>query len=1194
MAHVFCYWPRPFFYAFGNTPAVCLTDHLSPEEDAEVLLLGCGDVRNLLYTMFVDDSHGRVGKAKLDVTCCDLEPGVLARNILLFSMLADDIQGKHTDHIWSFYYDIYLSDETSKFVTAQARKLSKLSGSMEVWHNGAYGKWLRMVSVGSLETLHGLWSNYARVSGFSAAQKETFAQNYAHGVEESKKMAKGLDAAAPVRCVEAFASKDPSFTESLYGCQEQLWKTGTTSTTGKTARTPNPTLAFTGNGDNFCLHYASNPALGFHLLPIIVACKGPKKVGKKTTPSTIFIECRRQFSSWTTKFRSTLQASLKSTGCGIVFRFFVGDVFAVCTGLQEAGRATGIDCYPHAWSPTQLVLNEADYCIGDNAERPNQLAAPTRFNTIDTSNLVDHVGMLNLLTATIPLLQKSLSSTLLTESLANDGAKATESLQDGLFGDPLTMALLLGVFPSSYFVGYSSRSTAANALLIAISDPQKRGARFERIPWKALQSGFTDELPDLEAKISVDPAQLYSFLYQKIYLLMFEHENLSNRFQAMRLGQTQLAKYNNFHYIRESFAKFLAFLKTRLDVEWKAVMDGLILCISQDKDLFGGMRRFQELCTQFEILGVYDTSGFVPAYLKEFPGAHPGPPQIMLWRSIPLVVSVTMVVPRRKLSSLLTHDSAMGSPVLQARVTTPKFTSEFHSLQVAFGKVLLSSDGTVTLEQDPDGIKGSSDVVVTFRLLSWLIRDCPERTEVSLGVYPTMYADQYFKPKLGSELEFYSTKLAITDSVYISELPPNFKNASKPISSEKTTVKPSTSALTGRTITAHFSGPSFLKLQKITVKVSQGLPAAGKLSSMQCKSQACNTIALSVGPTCRKNIQFPLPIDFGTLKKTVDKKVPYIELTASVGDVQPLYYEIQRQKRFPMLPTAAGMVLWNIHRLSLDSLPAIDLSVGKHDWISGHLGCTMSAKERKVHLSEDTTGNLSNTLVGIKDTISHLFLIFQNAPTDRTTKMFAISTRANAEAPKLDEYIILVSDMRFDLASQTAVLDAHILRLSDEIAARPEVKTFLLRNAKFIRTLIVGEKEERLWKELLPSFVERARGDLYSHDKTKCEYMRGCDGGKFKVPLSYDLHEPFLCSCSRGKASKEFLSNKDWKGIAKHVSRAAISPLFHAALKETGATEAALSASGSGGMFGGGSRRPVDPFADLGPLADLLAGNMFR
>ena len=58
MAHVFCYWPRPFFYAFGNTPAVCLTDHLSPEEDADVLSLGCGDVRNLLYTLFVDEAHG--------------------------------------------------------------------------------------------------------------------------------------------------------------------------------------------------------------------------------------------------------------------------------------------------------------------------------------------------------------------------------------------------------------------------------------------------------------------------------------------------------------------------------------------------------------------------------------------------------------------------------------------------------------------------------------------------------------------------------------------------------------------------------------------------------------------------------------------------------------------------------------------------------------------------------------------------------------------------------------------------------------------------------------------------------------------------------------------------------------------------------------------------------------------------------
>lgn len=42
------------FYAVGNTPAVSLTRDIPQGKDASVLLLGCGDVRNILYTTHVN------------------------------------------------------------------------------------------------------------------------------------------------------------------------------------------------------------------------------------------------------------------------------------------------------------------------------------------------------------------------------------------------------------------------------------------------------------------------------------------------------------------------------------------------------------------------------------------------------------------------------------------------------------------------------------------------------------------------------------------------------------------------------------------------------------------------------------------------------------------------------------------------------------------------------------------------------------------------------------------------------------------------------------------------------------------------------------------------------------------------------------------------------------------------------------
>jgi hypothetical protein len=41
-----------FFYRFGNTPATCLRQDLPPEQKADILLLGCGDARNILFTTY--------------------------------------------------------------------------------------------------------------------------------------------------------------------------------------------------------------------------------------------------------------------------------------------------------------------------------------------------------------------------------------------------------------------------------------------------------------------------------------------------------------------------------------------------------------------------------------------------------------------------------------------------------------------------------------------------------------------------------------------------------------------------------------------------------------------------------------------------------------------------------------------------------------------------------------------------------------------------------------------------------------------------------------------------------------------------------------------------------------------------------------------------------------------------------------
>lgn len=54
MAHPLVWPKKHFFYPIGNTPPICLTQELSPEESAEILLLGCGDPRSIMFTVWND------------------------------------------------------------------------------------------------------------------------------------------------------------------------------------------------------------------------------------------------------------------------------------------------------------------------------------------------------------------------------------------------------------------------------------------------------------------------------------------------------------------------------------------------------------------------------------------------------------------------------------------------------------------------------------------------------------------------------------------------------------------------------------------------------------------------------------------------------------------------------------------------------------------------------------------------------------------------------------------------------------------------------------------------------------------------------------------------------------------------------------------------------------------------------------
>lgn len=78
-----------FFYPIGNTPAVSLTQDLPSHEKADVLLLGCGDVRHILFT--INNEQDARDQRPLDFTCCDVDAAVIGK------MSVNRFLGKNTD-----------------------------------------------------------------------------------------------------------------------------------------------------------------------------------------------------------------------------------------------------------------------------------------------------------------------------------------------------------------------------------------------------------------------------------------------------------------------------------------------------------------------------------------------------------------------------------------------------------------------------------------------------------------------------------------------------------------------------------------------------------------------------------------------------------------------------------------------------------------------------------------------------------------------------------------------------------------------------------------------------------------------------------------------------------------------------------------------------------------------------------------
>ena len=140
----------------GNTPAKLLIKQVPVHQSvANVLLLGCGDPRHILYTSWCIQQAGGLSQQQiLSVTTCDVEPSTIARNIILYRLIQD---ASNFQMVWSIFYDRLIDDPCIDLLVACATKLYAVGESLEAWQGTGFGAIVKFVDEHTYATIREIW-----------------------------------------------------------------------------------------------------------------------------------------------------------------------------------------------------------------------------------------------------------------------------------------------------------------------------------------------------------------------------------------------------------------------------------------------------------------------------------------------------------------------------------------------------------------------------------------------------------------------------------------------------------------------------------------------------------------------------------------------------------------------------------------------------------------------------------------------------------------------------------------------------------------------------------------------------------------------------------------------------------------------------------------------------------------------------
>jgi hypothetical protein len=660
----------------------------------------------------------------------------LARNVVLYTLLKD---GHPVDTVFDIFYHFMLNKTALDILVRQSQRLCDASATVEDWSRSPYGAFLMVCTEHTLGEMRRFWQLYASFAALGKASLQRLQEQRkacTRSVLESARQNVSASRSAGMLWHEAADDGN-----KLY---QRYWKTGTTFSSEKdiaAATHLNPTFAYCSTHDSFSPHRGTFPGQAFHLTPAYVPATGPG--GAPATKDAVAL-IRGQFQAWSTSFKG----AVSSGGGSLIIRFCVCEVLAFCRALEYRHDEFKAHSTPLFVSPNSSQLLEL---------RPMN-GTPKSFDVIDTSNLTDHVGLVNILLATTSLLKPERFSTIYTEAMLSQGNNAVSSFLSRLYGDVPAMSLLLGLVPRALLTGLTTQSNVHELLANSVFNS---GQYHERVAWCRPTSG--DGSIDCEVGVAMEAKQLGRLLFH-----VYDQILLNEKLPDMRTSlQTSPGSHELIpHYTRATVARLAQTVIKRVSLvegNWDNALLVFLAAVEQDRVRIVGLNYYQDLCMHLHLNGVYSTEFLTTRWRSEAPD---GDMSIFAgWASVPPVVSLVLVVPRQRLDFFIAHanDSSIG---LEVRLATGRGDNRFSTIQAVPGRLVLSSSQPVTLrvEEERRGIEHAESLIVAAQVPAWVLTMSPIAVGLTLRHTPIA---AHFVSKLGPNLELFAAGLMNKTFVHV-------------------------------------------------------------------------------------------------------------------------------------------------------------------------------------------------------------------------------------------------------------------------------------------------------------------------------------------------------------------------------------------------------------------------------------------